>query len=60
MLRAYTTMATVDSLIDPRGMRLVAQRWVSSRDRGLVRLAESSAPARVPAPAPRCPGAQPG
>ncbi len=60
-LRAYTAMATVDSLIDPRGMRLVAQRWIGGRgDRGVVRLTESEAPPALPDPAPRCPEGRPG
>jgi hypothetical protein len=56
-LRAHTAQATVDSLIDPRQMRLVAQRWISGRgDRGLVRLTEVRAVPPLPDPAPRCPG----
>ena len=55
-LRAYTAQATIDSLIDPRRMRLVAQRWTSGRgDRGLIRLTEVQAVPPLPDPAPRCP-----
>ena len=50
-------MATIDSLIDPRDMRLVAQRWISGGgDRGGVRLTEVRAVPPLPDPSPRCPG----
>jgi hypothetical protein len=55
-LRAHTAQLTVDSLIDPRSMRLVAQRWIGGGgDRGLVRLTEVRTVPPLPDPAPRCP-----
>ena len=55
-LRAHTANFTVNSLIDPRDLRLVAQRWISGGgDRGLVRLTEVRAVPPLPDPTPRCP-----
>jgi hypothetical protein len=55
VLRAYTQALTVDSLIDPRSMRLVGQRWFNLAERGRLRVAEVPSVPPLPAPAPRCP-----
>jgi hypothetical protein len=59
-LRAYTAMSTVDSLIDPRDMRLVAQRWNSGGDRGLLRVGVAQRSPDLPDPVPLCPASAPG
>jgi hypothetical protein len=54
VLRAHVSGLTIDSLIDPRDLRLLAQRWVG-RDRGLVRFAAVPSLPPLPVPVPRCP-----
>jgi hypothetical protein len=54
VLRAHTDGLTVDSLIDPRDLRLVEQRWAGYPGRGRLRLAESAVVPPPPADAPRC------
>jgi hypothetical protein len=60
VLRAYTVELRVDSLIDPRDMRLVEQRWVAFASRGRLSLREAPSVPAPPAPRPRCPAGRAG
>lgn len=56
VLRVHSDGMRVDSLIDPRDMRLVAQRWLSGGgDRGVIRFIEVGSVPPLPASTPRCP-----
>ncbi|MGE0026493.1 MAG: hypothetical protein AB7U07_05210 [Thermoleophilia bacterium] len=56
-LRAYLNGLRVDSLIDPRDMRLVSQRWTAFDGRGRLTFRPIRSRPPLPAPEPRCPSA---